>query len=419
MMSSERPELSGRGFPGGVHEKLHNLRHIKTCSGVTEEFLKHLLELMPSLSSLIVYLDRRPEMGHLPSIILHAEQMYTELEIHFRSISDEDFIVLAKRYSGSLRKLHLQCTALTHTGFSCLGDFTKLRYLSLLRAYNIGDVHLEKLVRNVRDLETLKVWCATSGRTTPHGWALLSNLSRLRDLSLVGCVGVTGYALPHLAMIHSLRGLELKMNFLEPADIQHIACLKDLTQLSLSLSLSSSGFSSENVDIVCENFRKLEHLTLSGCQPLTDGDGVKLRLLRDLKKLRLDLCPGLTDSTFEQGLRFQALESLSLTESAITDAGLSCMAVSHSRLKKLSLYSCKAVTDAGLLSYLRNKHLVHSIVLESCEALTDRFLEGLVNLCPRLEYADFRRCSFSAEARKLFDERRPGVFLESDRVAID
>lgn len=109
-------------------------------------------------------------------------------------------------------------------------------------------------------------------------------------------------------MIHSLLSLDLRKNESKPRNIQVLTCLKDLTYLGLDQSVIVP----ERLNIICENFRKLEHLLLGDCGTLTDVGAVKLSLLRNLKTLNRLHCVGLTDSTFGDDFRFQALKSRSV-----------------------------------------------------------------------------------------------------------
>lgn len=78
--------------------------------------------------------------------------------------------------------------------------------------------------------------------------------------------------------------------------VQHLAGLKDLKMLSTLVDASS-----ELLDVMSENFKKLEKLLVHGCRTLDRVDGLKFRLLNGV---------GSTDLTFEYGVGSAALEVL-------------------------------------------------------------------------------------------------------------
>jgi len=186
---------------------------------------------------------------------------------------------------------------------------------------------------------------------------------------------------------------------------------RSLTRLEdlRALIVDYEDLDSECFDIICRNFKKLVRLELRQVTKLTDEDGAKLCLLKDLSELHFQKAVGFTDRAFEKGLGSSAMKSLVMADSPLTDRALMSIAAHHARLKSLNIQGCKNITDAGLALLLEREPLLESLQLYSCISLTDEFLRALENLCPRLRYLQIWACRISTEAKEFFERRRPKV----------
>ena len=80
---------------------------------------------------------------------------------------------------------------------------------------------------------------------------------------------------------------------------------------------------------MCTDFESLESLALS-CSLLNDGDGKKLRRLKNLRQSYTDDGACFTDITFTEGICHLSMDELSIDScNRTTGLGISCTNMSH------------------------------------------------------------------------------------------
>jgi hypothetical protein len=114
-----------------------------------------------------------------------------------------------------------------------------------------------------------------------------------------------------------------------------------------------------------------------------------LRAISGLKALDLSRCATLTDYGAEYLWGFETLQSLDLSNSLVTDAGLGHLK-ELAALRTLTLANCKRVSNTGLAHLTELKHL-RFLDLHGCRRLTD---SGVIQLkyLRTLRYLDVRGC---------------------------
>lgn len=141
---------------------------------------------------------------------------------------------------------------------------------------------------------------------------------------------------------------------------------------------------SEYFDETCENFDNLEELSVVDYLYLIDVDVVKLRRLRNPKKLSLYCFDKLTDLTFEGGLGSPSLAELLLVDCPLTDTGLAGIATNHRMLREIGLEYCHNITGDGVIFLLERELLLQEFILNDRRSLDGGWIGKLVDLCPRL-----------------------------------
>lgn len=336
--------------------------------------------------------------------MLQTGQMFTKLNLNDVNLADSDVLHIVKMYKSSLRELRLCSRDLTQVAYAAIAECAKLQHLFLLMARGFEDSHLRDIVQNVPDLETLDL--RSCGGLTDECLANIHVLRRLRRLSLARCYRISGDALRGLGTIASLQHLNFGSTFISAAVLRSLVSLKDLRSLELG-KVDPVG-----IDIICENFERLEQLNLHFIGMLTDADGVKFCRLQHLKSFAFHGGIRFTDLTFEKGVGSPEMERLSLEGCSLTDAGLARVAEHHGNLRKLRLSHCAKITDEGLIALLRRQPFLEELSLKLCNSLNGACLRELESLCPRLRVLTIYDLPVSASDVDRFQAQRPcvGVF---------
>lgn len=258
-------------------------------------------------------------------------------------------------------------------------DCTKLRHLRLYRAFDFVDRHLEKLIRNVPNLETLNA--SSCDELTGAGSQRIQDLRKLRSLHIAGNA-VSSDAFTGLGEISTLRNRSLIGSNIDIGILPSVARLNDLRSLTLDFAIESEDFS-----MICENFKMLEMLALRDCRRLSDAEGMKIRTSKHLTSITLYICPEFTDRTFESGLGSSALEDIALSGCDLTDVGLASMAAHHGRLRSLSFGRCEKHTAIGVASLVEREPYLRDLSLSTCTRLSDKLVSLLEPVCPRLRHS--------------------------------
>ncbi|MBN9122322.1 MAG: protein kinase [Planctomycetes bacterium] len=130
----------------------------------------------------------------------------------------------------------------------------------------------------------------------------------------------------------------------------------------------------------------------SASDRVRDEDLAKLEYLRGIpgfKSLDLSRCKPLTDTGVECLWGFAALQSLDLSNSLVTDAGLGYLK-ELAALRSLALANCKRISNYGLSHLTEFPHL-RFLDLHGCRRLTDAGVGQLKRL-RTLRYLDVRGC---------------------------
>ncbi|XP_028779543.1 F-box/LRR-repeat protein 3-like isoform X2 [Neltuma alba] len=300
-------------------------------------------------------------------------------------------------------------------------NWTKgLRRLVLCRATGLGYRGLELLIRACPLLEAIDV---------SHCWgfgdreaAVLSYATRLTELKMDKCLGVTDVGLARIAVdCSNLKSLSLKWCF-EISDLGIDLLCKKCLVLEM-LDISYLKLTSESLKSIA-SLSKLELLVMVGCSFVDD---VGLRFLEKgcplLKAIDVSRCDFVSSSALtaivgghsslvqiDAGYCLVEL-SLSLVECMknlknltvvridgvqVSDLALQIIGTSCKSLLEIGLSKCVGVTDTGITQLVCGcdscPHLV-CLKLESCNMVTEESFYDLGSRCLLLEELDLTECS--------------------------
>lgn len=382
-----------------VRQSLVNVRHLSLRE--SSDYLENFLEMMPNLTS--IYLTCASEHAHslIESLISSKTmRMLTKITLA-ASIRDYSVIRLVENFSENLRDLEINCYELKDMSYAAICTCSKLRKLTLLNASFFDDSHTRILALSSPDLEALHI--ENSELLTQESLRYICGFRKLRELRLLGCFSMefSGESLNSLRQIVTLRHLHLSFH-------ESISLPMTTFRQLRALKISQQDILPVDLDLIIENCRNLEIFAIRGGK-LTDEDGAKLHLLKNVKSLYLSEIDGFSDQTFEKGLGSSDMETLILDAMLLTDYGIAKIAAHHGRLRHLELISCKQVTNGALVSLLQREHCLRALYLVSC-SFSDEILEALRDLCPHLNLLMGMACQFSPKGSKQFRKQRPSVY---------
>jgi hypothetical protein len=267
-------------------------------------------------------------------------------------------------------------------GMILLGKFPKLQYLDL-SCTNATDEALYCTV--IVPLKSLNL--SNCDKITDDVMKYSSQMYRLTELRLEGCLQITNAILPHLSRL-PLETLSLPFEITDD-DIPHLpVTLKEIPHFSSEIPQFSSEITDAGL-VQLARLTSLHELDFRCCDLITDSG---LRRLAHLKLtcLMLDDCNNVTDESMEY-LSHMPLTWLHLSGCNITDRGLACL--SRLRLTWLNLYGCSQITNAGI-EYLSDMPLKH-LNLRGCNLVTD--VSMLVIRYMPLTYLDLQGCNITAD----------------------
>ncbi|XP_061371972.1 F-box/LRR-repeat protein 3 [Gastrolobium bilobum] len=318
-----------------------------------------------------------------------------------------------------------------------------LKRLVLSRATGLGYAGLEVLIRACPLLEAVDV---------SHCWgygdreaAALSCATRLRELNMDKCLGVTDIGLAKIAVgCSQLESLSLKW-CLEISDLGIDLLCKKCLELKF-LDISYLKVTSESLQPIAA-LLKLEVFVMVGCSSVDDaglrflekgcpllkaidvsrcdcvsssglisvisGHGGLERMdagyclselsaplvkcLKNLKQLSIIRIDGVRVSDFilqTIGTNCKSLVELGLSKCiGVTNMGIMQLVSGCGNLKILDLTCCRFITDAAISTIADSCPDLVCLKLESCDMVTESFLYQLGSSCLLLEELDLTDCS--------------------------
>ena len=156
-----------------------------------------------------------------------------------------------------------------------------------------------------------------------------------------------------------------------------------------SLSLCGSDADGRDVRVLCECFKSLTDLNLSGCDAVQDIHIARIgAALPQLQKLSLNGCRDVSDAGLAALLSHcRALHSLELSWCDISDKGLISLAAISTSLTSLDLSGCAMLTDRGISALMRRCPHLTSLHLEGCREVSGW---ALATVTPRLRELTLR-----------------------------
>lgn len=310
--------------------------------------------------------------------------------------TDTDLEVLASL--GSLRKLDLSLTYVSDRGIEILKGLEALEELDLFAAEFITDAALSYLrghpnlkrlnlrgtdatdisLQYVAELDALRSLDISFTQISDVGLESLSSLTQLEEL-IIGGNKITGVGFQALTLLPNLRTLDLKGIQRRDAglcwaaavgepELDTIATLKSLEHLNLGWGLGLGAprpTPDEDSEAQCRveggirvtdsglrklaTLAKLQSLELSGSEITSAGLAAALPAWNDLRELSLWNVQGIDDTIAGPLTKLERLEMLDLSRTPVTDRGLRELA-SSSSLRRLYV-SRTNVTAAGLNAF--------------------------------------------------------------------
>lgn len=241
----------------------------------------------------------------------------------------------------------------------------KLKRLSLAKVHGIDGDYLRLIPRFncAATLEALDLSrCNTATYEVIQEFA---RCPRLREVRLSHCTNVTGQC---------VRTLVLRSPRLEVLDI---TCITDVLDSLLKTIGQGCPF--------------LRVLNIGNAKDVSDeGIGYIVRGCPRLEVLDLSWCGRITDiSVLKIAQDIPYLCEVGLSETLVSDAGVSEVVRRCCRLEKISLAGCSNISNTAVGNIVTHcKTRLTYLNLASCKSVTDEYVEVIVEACPRLIYLD-------------------------------
>lgn len=244
----------------------------------------------------------------------------------------------------------------------------KLKKLSLAKIHGVGDYAVRNIPRTcAATLESVDLsWCSGA---TDKSVVEFSRCPGLRELRLSHCKMVTR---------RSVRVLAVRCPRLEVLDMN---CIMQ----------HHGGVRDSLLVVIGQNCPFLRILNIANARNVTD-DGIAhvAKGCPRLEVLDLSWCSRVTDwsiSKIAQNMPY--LRELGLSETRVTDVGLSELTRCCTRLEALHLARCIYITDTGvesIITYCNTR--LSSLNLASCQNVSDDYVERLIRICSMLKCLD-------------------------------
>jgi F-box/leucine-rich repeat protein 14 len=345
-----------------------------------------------------------------------------------------DKAIEALSQCSSLTMLHLDSATVTDVGLAKMSKLSKLMGLDISNSFSFSGPGLSSVlsIGGLQQLTSLRLFkcaavtdpCLTQIAKLPFltsldltdcrnisadGVAKLSDAKELRRLFLNGCHLADAFSIP-VAGLPALE--EFSISSLEDSALSAMGKVGKLRTLKVAdcSNITDGGLTAlarGSLRMVGLNLRRCEQLTdvgvldvcrlvalkrlkVDGCVQLTDAAACAIvKACPLLESVAFSGCRRLTDATLAQLWRLRNLESVNLSRTSITDAGLKEVA-NLEGLQSLDLSDCVSVTDVGV-SMLTRLWGLEYLSVDSCPQVTDASMRLVANL-PRLEVLNAYGC---------------------------
>lgn len=152
----------------------------------------------------------------------------------------------------------------------------------------------------------------------------------------------------------------------QATDAGLLSCVTSLLSLR---RLDIDGLDAEKSFRSLDSLTQLEHLSLSGCNPVNDVVASRISTLPHLVHLELPRCTYVLDACVFQLVSLRQLRVLDLSHTQVTNSGLAHMSA-FCELRRLILRSCKKVSDEGIPQLAPLEHL-EELNLSGCALITN------------------------------------------------
>lgn len=241
----------------------------------------------------------------------------------------------------------------------------RLRKLSLSRVHGVSQISVRMIPRTEcsATLESVDLsWCSGA---TDKSVVEFSRCPGLKELRLAHCQGVTR---------RSVRILAVRCPRLEVLDMNCISGLRDSLLLSIGQNCpylrvlniaNGKNISDEGVSHIAKGCPRLEVLDLSWCVRISDWAVCTI------------------------ASHLPNLKEIGLSETKVTNNGLSELMRGCPKLEDIHLARCTSVNDVGVENIIAGCGArLKSLNLASCQNVSDKLVERLLTDCPLLNCLD-------------------------------
>lgn len=287
--------------------------------------------------------------------------------------------------------------------FSSINDLYRYGLL-LSNLENLTVCCCDENVAQLKNCENVRILNLANSSITDKGLQQLTALTRLEELSLVCCLGITDDGLSLLSH-SSLHSLDLTCCHITDMGLAALSTLK-LRKLNLSFchGITDIGLQALRHMPLCSlNLKSLgDHITNDGLQVLrslktlqeldmcssTDGAMRHLNCLDRLQKLTIS---NISDVGLADIVQCKQLEELffeaNFGRATITDEGLRMLGTCLS-LQTLSFRECHLITTEGLVA-LTTLTKLKKLAFSACEKISNLGMLNALRVLPDLEELSF------------------------------
>jgi F-box and leucine-rich repeat protein 2/20 len=180
--------------------------------------------------------------------------------------------------------------------------------------------------------------------------------------------------------------------------VAHFAKFKKMKRLELE--------GGEINDDICEQIAtkcpQLQHLVLTDTNMSDSGVSTIVQKLQHLKSLDISLCKNITDNSITTiAESCKHLTSLCVRDTEITDKGLSTLASSslcQKTVSSIDLKYCNNITDNGVREIVMNFPHLQRLILSNCNGLTEGLFSDPPWKCKKLTELDISYLNVGSSA---------------------